>query len=425
MSLARQYAATQQIYVAAEQVGPERRHDVFLRLFWVDAERRDYFAILGFVVDPANVGARLFDAAGQSRMRALLGRRGGGDVPLQLRVTDEGGKVVFGPETAGVVDAEGAVPDAVLPGRRYPVAARRRRDAAHLGLEVMPPGPLAAAEGASPGYWPTILTIALMLIALGFTWQAHRRSEELAGMQRDFVAHVSHQLKTPLSALSTATETLQMNRVRSPEQLSQYLGIIHSETARLSSLVQRVLEFSRVQQPRQYEFERVDLGALARETVEAFAQGLSGAPVAFHVDQRGSGPFVRADPAALEQVLVNLLDNAVKYSDAVRDITVRVHADGVYAVVEVADRGVGIAHGDQARIFERFYRGSQASQRRGFGLGLPIVRELVHAHGGRVAVSSTPGIGSTFRVTLPLEDAPRRETPVSTANRREVREVTS
>jgi two-component system OmpR family sensor kinase len=123
-------------------------------------------------------------------------------------------------------------------------------------------------------------------------------------------------------------------------------------------------------------------------------------------------------------VLVNLLDNAVKYSDAVRDITVRVHADGVYAVVEVADRGLGIAHSDQARIFERFYRGSQASQRRGFGLGLPIVRELVHAHGGRVAVSSTPGIGSTFRVTLPLEDTPGR-TPVSTANRREVREVTS
>jgi signal transduction histidine kinase len=428
MSLARQYAATQQIYVAAEQVGPERRHEVFLRLFWVDAERRDYFAVLGFVVDPSNVGARLFDGAGRSRMLALLGRRGGGDVPLQLRVTDEGGKVVFGPTTAGVVDAW-----VLFPMQFYPADDIQSRLAAGVtprvwAIDVMPPGPLAPGDGTSPGYWPTVVTIALMLVALGFTWQARRRSEELAAMQRDFVAHVSHQLKTPLSALSAATETLQMNRVRSPEQLSQYLGIIHSETARLSSLVQRVLEFSRVQQPRQYEFERVDLGALARETVEAFAQGLSGPPAAFHVDQRGPGPFVMADPAALEQVLVNLLDNAVKYSDAVREITIRIHGHDATAVVEVADRGVGIAPIDQAHIFERFYRGSAASPqsrssppspaRRGFGLGLPIVRELVHAHGGRVEVSSVPGVGSTFRVILLRVDGTGRSA-VSAADPRE------
>jgi signal transduction histidine kinase len=421
MELARRYSATQQIYVAAEQVGPAGRHDVFLRLFWVDAERRDYFAILGFVVDRSEFGTRLFDAAGQSRMQALLARRGGTGVALQLRVTDERGKVVYGPARPGAVDATVAFPMQI-----YPADDIQSRMAASVAprtwaIEVIAPDTPALAAGVGPGYWPTIVTLALMLVALGFTWQAHRRSEELAGMQRDFVAHVSHQLKTPLSALSTATETLQMNRVRSPEQLSQYLGIIHSETARLSSLVQRVLEFSRVQQPRQYEFERVDLGALARETVEAFAQGLSGPPVAFHVEQRGSGPFVRADPAALEQVLVNLLDNAVKYSDAVRDIIVRVHADGIHAVVEVADRGVGIAQGDQARIFERFYRGADASQRRGFGLGLPIVRELVHAHGGRVGVSSALGIGSTFRVTLPREaSAPSAEKPVSAAKPREV-----
>jgi two-component system OmpR family sensor kinase len=101
-------------------------------------------------------------------------------------------------------------------------------------------------------------------------------------------------------------------------------------------------------------------------------------------------------------------------------VTVRVEADEADAVVEVADRGVGIPHGDQARIFERFYRGSQPSQRRGFGLGLPIVRELVRAHGGRVDVSSAPGVGSTFRVTLPREaSAPPAETPVSAARPRE------
>jgi signal transduction histidine kinase len=365
----------------------------------------------------------------------------------------------------------------------------------HWAIDVS--APAIYTTGAGPGYWPTLVTIALMLVALGFTWQAHRRSEELAGMQRDFVAHVSHQLKTPLSALSAATETLLMERVRSPEQLRQYLGIIHSETARLSSLVQRVLEFSRVQQPRQYEFEHLDLGALARETVEAFAQGLSGPPVAFSVDVRGPGPYVRADSAALEQVIVNLLDNAVKYSDAIREVTVRVRARDAQAVIEVADRGLGIAPAEQARIFERFYRGADTASlrpsssirpaarpsapstpripavssapsaagipavssapsaavfpsassaagtpsassassaavfpsassaaRRGFGLGLPIVRELVQAHGGRVEVSSTPGVGSVFRVTLPRELEPETtapgHTPVSTINPHEV-----
>jgi signal transduction histidine kinase len=390
MDLARQYAATQQIYVAAEHVGPEARHEVFLRLFWVDADRRDYFAVLGFVVDPTELGARLFGAAGRSRIHALLGPRGGTDVPLQLRVTDERGTIVFGPTAPRVVDATVS-----FPMQFYPADDIQSRLAAGVqprtwAIDVMAPATLTAVEGAGPGYWPTLVTIALMLVALGFTWQAHRRSEELTGMQRDFVAHVSHQLKTPLSALSAATETLQLDRVRSPEQRTQYLGIIQSETARLSSLVERVLEFSRLQQPRQYEFERVDLGALTRETVEAFGQGVSGPPVAFHVDRRGEGPFVRADPAALEQVVLNLLDNAVKYSDTVRDITVRIREHGTHAVVEVADRGVGIAPGDQARIFERFYRGSEASRRRGFGLGLPIVRELVHAHGGRVEVSSAP-----------------------------------
>ena len=123
----------------------------------------------------------------------------------------------------------------------------------------------------------------LMLVALGLTVQAHRRSTELARMQADFVAHVSHQLKTPLSLLSAATETLQMDRIRSPEKLSEYLDTIRAEAARLSALVQRVLEFSRVQQQRSYEFEQVDLGALVRETVDAFAHGLASRPGRFEV----------------------------------------------------------------------------------------------------------------------------------------------
>jgi two-component system phosphate regulon sensor histidine kinase PhoR len=222
-------------------------------------------------------------------------------------------------------------------------------------------------------------------------------------MQTDFVAHVSHQLKTPLSLLSAATETLQMDRVRSPERFAEYLATINAEAARLSLLVQRVLEFSRVQQRRNYEFERVELGALVHETVDAFAHSLSSHHFTFDVQHDGSNPIVMADPAALEQVLANLLDNAVKYSADVKEITVRVHSARGQAMVDITDRGIGIDAADHSRIFDRFYRTSSTRQRPGFGLGLSLVRELLHAHRGRVELTSAVGKGSTFRIVLPLE----------------------
>jgi two-component system phosphate regulon sensor histidine kinase PhoR len=202
-----------------------------------------------------------------------------------------------------------------------------------------------------------------------------------------------------------------MDRVRSPEKLAQYLGIIRSEVARLSALVQRILEFSRLQQQRGYEFELLDLGALVRETVTAFESSLEG-QFTFHVEEDRQPPMVLADPAAIEQALVNLLDNAVKYSREIRHVIVRVRTSGSDAVIEVVDRGFGIEKSEQQHVFDKFYRGrSAALHRAGFGLGLPIVQELVQAHKGVVEVESTPGIGSTFRVLLPLAKPERSESP--------------
>jgi signal transduction histidine kinase len=397
LDLARRYAGIQQIYVAAEGIGDEPRQ-VLLRLFWSDARRVDYFAVLGFVIEPVSMRERLFSGARGRALDAVLLRRGA-EVPLQVRITDETGATAYGTLPR---DVAGARLD--FPMLFYPAEDIKSRIAA--GIEARPwtieVGTTAVAAAAGPGqrYWPTIVSILLMLIALGLTVQAHRRSAELAQMQSDFVAHVSHQLKTPLSLLSAATETLQMDRIRSPEKLSEYLDTIRAETARLSALVQRVLEFSRVQTQRRYEFEQVDLGALVRETVDAFAHGLASRPGRFEVVQSGPGPYVRADPAALEQVIANLLDNAVKYSRPDQPVVVRVGTERLTAVVEVIDRGIGIAPSEHGRIFERFYRAAGTPHRQGFGLGLPIVRELLQAQGGEVHVSSTPGTGSTFRVTL-------------------------
>jgi two-component system phosphate regulon sensor histidine kinase PhoR len=408
--LARRHAPDQHIYIAAEGVGPAKHHQVLLRVFWNNAKRLEYFAVLGLVVDPETMPARLFEEPRRSRLGALLARRAG-DLPLWLRVVDDRGAIVYGRADAGAtISSEIAFPMLFYPAEE--IQARLSGGAATTPwqIEVGAPAIAGAIAGVSQSYWPTLLSVALILVALGLTVQAHRRSAELAEMQTDFVAHVSHQLKTPLSLLSAATETLQLDRIRSPEKLAEYLDTIRAEAARLSMLVQRVLEFSRVQQDRNYELEDVDFGALTRETVDAFAHGLAGQQFAFTVDIDGPGPYVRVDPAALEQALANLLDNAVKYSDTVKEITVRVRRDRNLAIVDISDRGVGVAVADQRRIFERFYRAPSGLHRPGFGLGLPIVRDLVQAHGGRVEMTSVPGAGSTFRISLPRVNPPAAAT---------------
>jgi signal transduction histidine kinase len=399
LRIARRHAPEQHIYIASEGVGPGG-HQALLRLFWTDARRVEYFAILGFLVDPAVGSQHLFRALHERSVAALLQTRGG-DVPLSLRVVDDRGAVVFG--NAAPQTEVATVP---LTMRFYPgeqIASRLSGGAPARPWQIEVSAARGSRVGVIQGYWPTALAVLLMLVALGFTVRANRRAADLTRMQADFISHVSHQLKTPLSLLSAATETVTMERAKSPEKLAQYLGIIRGEVARLSALVQRILEYSRLQQQRGYEFERVELTALVRETVSAFEQSLSRQHFAFSLEEHGPVTQIVADPAAIEQVLVNLLDNAVKYSGPGRRITVRVGSTATSAVIEVVDQGIGINKADQARIFEKFYRGSGASMHReGFGLGLPIVQELVEAHRGRVEVESVVNGGSTFRIVLPI-----------------------
>jgi len=398
--LARRYAKEQHIYIAAENFGPSLRHQVLLRVFFNDAKRLDYFAVLGLVVDPQTMPARLFDGPRRARINTMLSRRAG-DLPLRVHVTDEQGALVYGSADADTISSRLVFPMLFYPAEEIQARMAGGARTRPWRIEVGAPALAGAFAGVSRSYWPTVVSVALMLVALGLTVQAHRRSAELAEMQSEFVAHVSHQLKTPLSLLSAATETLQMDRIRSPEKFGEYLDTIRAEAARLSTLVQRVLEFSRLQQERNYELEYVDLGALTRETVDAFAHGLASQHFTFDVHIEDPGPYVHVDPAAIEQVLANLLDNAVKYSHTIKEIAVRVRSERQFAVVEIADRGIGVPTADQSRIFDRFYRASGTLHRPGFGLGLPIVRDLVRAHGGSVEMTSVPGAGSTFRVLLP------------------------
>jgi signal transduction histidine kinase len=391
---------------AGREVDGDRQ--VFLRLYWSDASRIAYYAVLGFVVSPSRLPT-MFNVLYERSLADLLRRRGG-DLRLALRVTDERGRVVY-----GTAEPHPRAATVTVPMSFYPLARIESRLVADSirtevwRVEVSPPDP---GTRLTQGYWPTVASVVLMLVAFGLTVLANRRAADLARMQADFIAHVSHQLKTPLSLIRAATETVEMEHVRKPEKLMQYLGIIRGEATRLSDLVQRILEFSRLQQPPTLEFEVLDLGPLVRETVQAFERSLAGRRFTFHFELSGPSPWVTADSAALEQVVANLLDNAVKYSADARDVRVRVGSADGEALIEVIDYGPGIPIPERVRIFEKFFRGSAASLHvNGFGLGLAIVRELVRAHHGRVEVESTPGRGSTFRVVLPAEPVEGFESP--------------
>lgn len=186
----------------------------------------------------------------------------------------------------------------------------------------------------------------------------------------------------------------------------QYLEIIRRESDRLSRLIERVLDFSRMDRHvKPYHFEYHDLGETVSRIVESFRPHAEANGFSLELAVEEPLPAVKFDADAFSQVMLNLLSNAVQYSDDVKEIQVRVHRDGETLAVEVSDRGVGIDRARIAKIFERFYtsrRRMDSRQQSGLGLGLTLSREIVHAHGGEIRVQSEVGKGSTFTVSLPV-----------------------
>jgi two-component system phosphate regulon sensor histidine kinase PhoR len=230
----------------------------------------------------------------------------------------------------------------------------------------------------------------------------------LEAMRREFVANVSHELKTPLTAIRGYAETLAAGGV-SPEQQRTFLDVILRHGKRLGALIEDILQLSRIESRKlDLEMAPVDVAALARGVLADLEARLVEKKLSASVETRGD-PQAMADARSLEQILLNLLDNAIKYTEAGGAITVRVDGAGPRLRVTVEDTGLGIPRADQDRIFERFYRVDRARSREqgGTGLGLSIVKHLVHANGGNVFLESQVGKGT--RVSFHLRKAsPRR-----------------
>jgi two-component system, OmpR family, phosphate regulon sensor histidine kinase PhoR len=236
---------------------------------------------------------------------------------------------------------------------------------------------------------------------------------KLESLRRDFVANVSHELRTPVTAVRSAAETLRDAQVRDPEAAGRFIDIIERNAERLQALVDDLLDLSRMDS-RQYQLrlEAVDLPAFFQQVVEPMRERAEKKGIALVVDLPAAAAALRprADPRALEQVLSNLVDNAIKYCAA--GATVRLSAgsgaNGRELELSVSDDGPGIEARHLPRIFERFYRvdAGRAREQGGTGLGLSIVKNLVEAMTGRVTVDSAPGRGSTFHVFLPRAESP-------------------
>jgi signal transduction histidine kinase len=249
-----------------------------------------------------------------------------------------------------------------------------------------------------------VLLASMAIVAGGLIGRAVTRELAVARLQSDFVAAVSHEFRTPLTALRQFTEMLREQPALSETDRHNAYEIQARATERLTRLVESLLDFGSMEAgARVYRLARRDGALFVDGVVADFQTGgrAAGHSITFH---RNGGAPIDVDDEALGRALSNLLDNAVKYSPPGSPIDVDLHERGGLVFISVRDRGIGIPAHEQAQVFSKFFRGEQARARgiRGTGIGLAMVAEIARAHRGRVAVESEPGEGSTFTIVLPL-----------------------
>ncbi|MBD3239842.1 MAG: hypothetical protein GF331_04600 [Chitinivibrionales bacterium] len=244
----------------------------------------------------------------------------------------------------------------------------------------------------------------VLVVGIVYLVRSVRAEMALARQKTDFVANVSHELRTPLSLIQMHVETLDMGRVSSDEKRHHYYRVVLNETARLSRLVDTILDFFRIESGRrEYRLAPADPRDVVEDALRAYDMFLEERGFELNRGLEGSFPPIRVDGEAIPQALINLIDNAVKFSGDSHRIDIGLEVRGRWVVVWVRDYGIGIPEHEQQRIFEKFYRvsGPGGGEAKGSGLGLSLVSHVMRAHGGKVTVESEPGKGSTFSLYFP------------------------
>jgi len=305
-------------------------------------------------------------------------------------VVDSGGRTVTGQRTRGY-SAVRPASESQLPWTLYVAAAHPVTEA----------GVIARQRFLLLG---TSVMVAFLILGTYFIARAIRRETETLRMQSDFVAAVSHEFRTPLTSLRQLTEMLALGRVSSEERRQLYYETLVKETTRLQRLIDGLLNFGRMEaRARQYRFEELDASHLVQRVVAELQPQVTGA--GRRIELSGSPALCRieADPDAISVALWNLLDNALKYSPDEPAVWVEWGMQDRFVAITVRDKGRGITEAERKTIFRKFVRGSaaEATNAKGSGVGLAMVRYIVEAHGGGIMVESAPGQGSTFTMLLP------------------------
>ena len=229
------------------------------------------------------------------------------------------------------------------------------------------------------------------------------RVRRLEMVRRDFISNVSHELRTPLASLKALTETLRDGALEDPKVANRFLGRIETEVDALTQMAQELLELARIESGQvPLEFSQVHPARLLESSAERMRAQAERAGLELRLEVPASLPEIRVDERRLEQVLVNLVHNAVKFTRPGGDVVLSADLDEEFVRFAVRDTGVGIPEDDLSRIFERFYKADRARSGGGTGLGLSIAKHIVEAHGGRIWAESTEGQGSTFFFTISI-----------------------
>ena len=258
----------------------------------------------------------------------------------------------------------------------------------------------------------TFLVLVFLLCGMALTIRATDREARLAQAKSNFVANVSHELKTPLSLISLFSEILELDRVNNEEKKIEYYRIIRHESRRLNKMLDNILDFSKIEAGRKtYNFADTDITEVIENVLSSYSYQIINSGFNIQTNIQPDLPPVLIDRDAMAQAISNLLDNAIKYSGEVKRLSITVGTVRSDLSVEIADHGIGIPRAEQAKIFEKFYRvgNGLVHDVKGSGLGLSLVKHIIEAHQGTISVESEVGKGSRFTILLSLTPNHRRK----------------